>query len=750
MAGIRSDWNEHTGRRSATCATSLVSLGQVLVNLTNANARTLLSHAADDLLQSHRRAEATAMLARLRDLNSAIAGRFRLKGDTLDEITLRMVCSQGTDFVPSYIAVSYCWHYPERAVSQHARPIVGGWGISQPMVHAIMRHRQSADEGIWIDQLCINQDDTEEKIAHIGAMNIIYRSARRVLILLEDVQLSADEGNSGLVYSDFYADLVREVEERDLEGPAKAEFVETYFTQQVHLLQSGRNRHLILSIRSFALKILGARWYSRAWCAHESRTAQHRKVNNPLFLCYAHNGTVLSFEFRFIHYLSYYLCKSEPAEPPSGTALAVSLSSSYPTTLRHRWWRMNRLLPERDSVSSPMQHLVSILPFGCQNKGDLVSIALNTWKTPLLYDGEIHTIEHAIVVFSLLAIASGDLTPLVTSGSKLTLLNDSTNDQAVSWLVHPLHGVLDGRMTMTLPGSITSVTAEYIELDLLLFTSLPEDATPDSFQKAAQIIELNNLMDIHRDLAAAADEAVQQTMQNITAEIAGLAPDRQAHLRTFHQRWLALALDCGLDWILGFADIIEGDSWGDWPSGSIDATADCRLANAANSVLALFNCQKNSVSRPPGCVNNTVRFLACLLDPRLIFFTTSPRRLPVGPGPADWAIVPTISNRCWVAVPKAVAHLPSWQERAWIIEPLVLKGNTEVRKPLLTSDFGDCRVKKNNWADAWQLKRRERIFGSDFPVQRCVTRSNEHAILLQQQKVYGAQDYDWGAVTKNQ
>ncbi|OIW27110.1 hypothetical protein CONLIGDRAFT_672521 [Coniochaeta ligniaria NRRL 30616] len=741
-----SDHHEHTVRETAI---TLASLEQVLVDLTSANTRALLSHAAEDLLQPHRCAEAAAVLARLQQLNPATAGHFRLKVDALAAIPLRMVCSPRPDFVPSFIAVSYCWHYPEWPISQHAQPIAPGWRISQPMVHAVMGHRQNPDEGIWMDQLCINQDDAEEKITHIGAMNIIYRSARRVLVLLEDVQLTADEASSGLVYSGFYADLSRQVEERNLEGSARAEFIESYFPQQVHLLQLGSNRHLVLAVRSFALKMLGARWYSRAWCAHESRTAPHCKVNNPLFLCYAHDGTVLSFEFRFILYLAYYLCKSEPPEVLTGEALATSLRSPDPMTLRHRWWRMTRLLPERDNSSSPMQHLVSVLSFGCQKKGDLVSIALNTWEIPLLYDGEINTVEHAILVFSLLTIASGDLTPLTMSGSKLSLNNGGTNNQIVSWLVHPLHGVLDSRMAITLPDSITGVTPEYIELDLLVFTSLPRDATPDSFQKAATLIELHSLLDLHRDLTATADGVVQQTVQNISTAMAELQPKRQDLLQTFHQRWLALALDCGLDWILRFGDIMKGESWGDWAYGGMGARADSRLIAAAYSLLALFDMHKDTVSHPPGYVDKAVRFLTCVLDPRLVFFTTSPRRLPLGPGPFDSAIIPTVSNRSWVAVPTAVAHLPSWQERAWIVEPWDQDGNTEALGPLLTSDFEDSRVQRGDWATSWQLKRRERIFGCDLLPYTLLTGSEEQLILLKQQRVYGGQDYDWGAATED-
>jgi hypothetical protein len=745
MGVSETDRYDYAARQTAT---SLASLGQVLVNLTDANIRALLSDAADELMLPHRRTEATAVLAQLRKLNPAIASHFRLKEETPATIPLRMVCSPKPNSVPSFIAVSYCWHYPRWPISQHAQPITPGWKISLPMVHAIMGHRQSADEGIWMDQLCINQDDAEDKITHIGAMNIIYRSARRVVILLEDVDLTGDEVSAGLMYAGFYAALTREVKEID--QPAKDEFIEAYFPrqEQVHQLEPDGSR----AIRSFALKMLGARWFSRAWCAHESRTAPHPKVNNPLLLCYSDDGTVLSFEFRFVYFLSYYLCKTEPPETSTGAALSTSMKHLDPTNLRHLWYRMIRLLPERTNTKAPMQQLVSILSFGCQEKGDLVSIALNTWELPLNYDGKLDAVEQGTLVFSLLAIASGDLTPLVMRGTKLRIYDENTGKRIVSWLVNPLHDVFDGRMPLTLDGSITAATPEYIGLDLLVFTELPKDATPDSFLKAAAVIEKHNLMELHRDITAAADEAVQQTMRSLTIQMSKMRPDGQGPLQEFHQRFLALALDCGLDWILRFADFMEAESWTDWSYGTMDATTNPQLADAAYSLLALFDVPKDSVSATPDCVDNSIRFLTLLLDPRLPFLTINPRRLAIGPGPADSAIVPAVSNRCWIAVPAAVAHLPAWQERAWVVERLDQNGNAVSLGPLLTSDAGSARVEGGEDTGNWQLRRRERIFGADLRPQGLLTRDDpddrpgfRHATLLRGQRVYGAEDYDWRA-----
>lgn len=59
--------------------------------------------------------------------------------------------------------------------------------------------------------------------------------------------------------------------------------------------------------RNFLAKILAARWFTRAWCAHESRVTPHRMYDNPLMLCFGPDGTVISFEFRLVQWLSTYI-----------------------------------------------------------------------------------------------------------------------------------------------------------------------------------------------------------------------------------------------------------------------------------------------------------------------------------------------------------------------------------------------------------------------------------------------------------
>ena len=61
------------------------------------------------------------------------------------------------------------------------------------MVYGLLNQRVSSTEGVWIDQCCIRQNDDFEKGLAIGCMDLIYKSARRVVVALEDINGISDE-----------------------------------------------------------------------------------------------------------------------------------------------------------------------------------------------------------------------------------------------------------------------------------------------------------------------------------------------------------------------------------------------------------------------------------------------------------------------------------------------------------------------------------------------------------------------------
>ncbi|RBA09731.1 hypothetical protein FPRO05_05667 [Fusarium proliferatum] len=80
---------------------------------------------------------------------------------------------------PRYIALSYTWH--EESLPKTFRPVLINdkyLNVSLNLWNFLQNYRETAGERIiWIDQICINQDDTDECVQQIGQMCKIYQHA---------------------------------------------------------------------------------------------------------------------------------------------------------------------------------------------------------------------------------------------------------------------------------------------------------------------------------------------------------------------------------------------------------------------------------------------------------------------------------------------------------------------------------------------------------------------------------------------
>ncbi len=269
------------------------SMNAKIMKLSESNKLALLGHLLERVKERH--AEADALLSRLRQLSPELAAQFSLKETALEILTLRMIVpadfealSDPDTKVPSYLAISYCWHNPGWKAVEAAKPVTE-WGMSLLMVKKILECRNSKEEGIWIDTVCIDQENEEEKAIAIGSMDYIYRSCRRLVVVLEDIQLTQVEQDMGIKYADRYEDMCETVRERKLEGWEKSAYIDSNWKLDEPDLED---------LEAFTMKMLGSRWYSRAWCAHEISVNEHNKRTSPLFLCFSADGEVVFFEFR--------------------------------------------------------------------------------------------------------------------------------------------------------------------------------------------------------------------------------------------------------------------------------------------------------------------------------------------------------------------------------------------------------------------------------------------------------------------
>lgn len=162
-----------------------------------------LLFAPSTALTETQRSAALALQDRLRNLSLTASQNFDLKSDTVEDMTFRLLNQRGAlnEIESSFIALSYCWQTtiqpcinttmapevaPETA-SDYPLP------ISPLLFQALLAERQSITEGIWCDQICINQGDEDEKARAINAMAFVYKKARLIIIVLDDIEVDEAE-----------------------------------------------------------------------------------------------------------------------------------------------------------------------------------------------------------------------------------------------------------------------------------------------------------------------------------------------------------------------------------------------------------------------------------------------------------------------------------------------------------------------------------------------------------------------------
>ncbi|KAK3367680.1 heterokaryon incompatibility protein-domain-containing protein [Podospora didyma] len=93
------------------------------------------------------------------------------------------------DKAPPYEAISYTWG---SSIQDHIVFFDGRWLPTTKNVHRILNDRASYSQArwIWIDAVCINQKDLEEKKTQVDMMGAIYRTAERVIVWLDDKELT--------------------------------------------------------------------------------------------------------------------------------------------------------------------------------------------------------------------------------------------------------------------------------------------------------------------------------------------------------------------------------------------------------------------------------------------------------------------------------------------------------------------------------------------------------------------------------
>lgn len=97
----------------------------------------------------------------------------------------KLNCVDVNDDLEEYDPVSYVWGDPTRTheilLGDKRQPL----GLTTNLYNALKRFRQpDTEKRLWVDQICINQDDPDERSQQVQFMNVIYKNAGHVLVWL--------------------------------------------------------------------------------------------------------------------------------------------------------------------------------------------------------------------------------------------------------------------------------------------------------------------------------------------------------------------------------------------------------------------------------------------------------------------------------------------------------------------------------------------------------------------------------------
>ena len=347
-----------------------------------------------------------SILNRITALDKKTGRLFHLKQRSSSQAPLRLLMEdnpcRSDDREPSpaerpagFIAISYCWRNPSW-VPVSGFEACGSDGKSIPVAHSIFQtalelRTESVEgvEGLWIDTLCINQEDRHEKMHAIASMDRIFKSARLVLIALEDIEIS-----------DAEATVIEQLKapkpplDRIKDGVSSVKSI------------TGSNAPTIWGL---VAKIGSARWFERAWCTHEFHLCQA-----AIFAIPRVGGTTITLPLDVLE--SILNCK---------TNWTSCLQTVKETSLQH-YSRLVLLLTSRFIYSGgfpkspPMMGIFYLVQkLNATKLSDKISIALNLLGVGLYFDGDVKSHAHCRYILSILAVAASDSLALCCTGPRL-------------------------------------------------------------------------------------------------------------------------------------------------------------------------------------------------------------------------------------------------------------------------------------------------------------------------------------------
>ncbi|KAH6331912.1 hypothetical protein HBI37_181360 [Parastagonospora nodorum] len=562
------------------------SLGSSFFQLTlsSANKAEIFAEALSELDNNH--SQTSSIVKSLQKWNPEAASRFGLRSTpTVLSTPFRLIypnCDLHSFretglYARQFLTISYCWRSPEFLPDGYEHHDI--WPIKKSMVDAVLAEKNHPRVGIWIDQKCIDQSSALDKQLSIAAMDIIYRSCMRLVVLLEDVLLTEQEVQLVQKY---------DISHRPYNDGWKFESYE------------------IETFTNFYEKVNAARWWSRAWCFHEM--CMHR----PWF---ERRQTDHRFNATFI------LCgPGDTTVKMKWTNLILLMSRAIHVLPNAQiWWKGQATISgiikpedqEKGWSGSIMARYNSISAKGCSFLQDRLSILINLCGLGLAYKGPpLDTEEELLYLSSLLALAAGDVHPLSMMTSQSMMLKGKP-----TWISK--HEVND----TTLPGykigtmeGIHRVEEGEIELDMLFL---------DAPWRSIKEKDLRPTYDIFPDIITTTLPAKKRP--EAEGRVASNHEDSDAEYDLSRRRFLAGCILSGVLFTGRLWEQIKRDVVGpNYNAGNHkDLSFNPAFRSAAKAFLAHLVPVSTllGIAQPsPSTLDDAALFLTWLTDPRSMYY----------------------------------------------------------------------------------------------------------------------------------
>ena len=478
--------------------------------------------------------DANRTLVALESIDKETRALFGAKQDAYNNFSFRLLQNEDTTILPDervehFVVLSYTCHSPTWKphpsicpLHQHAN------GPLTPAMWAALLAQLQEYECFWIDQLCITQSSESEKTAAIGSMDLVYQSARKVIIALEDIALTTTDADLMLRYANTEAPE-SQISEDDRQELASA----------------------------FG-KITAARWFDRAWCLHEFLVSKRHVFLVPIWhigcpaVSVGSSKSVIRIDGPFLVYLYLIFIKQYTKHQNTGRGFLLTdnkLTGVKIDKIRRFFNRLRALElhevfeSERPLEDGSFMHMFhQVFSHDAMYNEDKFSIILNAMRSGVyLKDQTSFNEDECLWLVTLVAMAAGDPTTLTTNGPWSVDSNRESRKNR-QWLQIPTLQDQARRMgALTIPRTIMDVkiVEEGLELEVLfLGTNAALKSPPKHYLSIARW-----LID-HRALC---EVSVDEPEMRIDTE-----PDEALYavLRIAYIQTLACALTCGKDWIL--------------------------------------------------------------------------------------------------------------------------------------------------------------------------------------------------------